>query len=659
MSLKEDESRPLKTRRDEAGLSLSKLVLKLEAGSPRFEFSGRASILRRIPYGRASTTLNVARLPFSVAELPRKSKALPYACYSLPVKRSLAVLLVILLVAQLAGCVSDEVDDKGIITSYQQTLAEQGPQQRADTEGKDSLNPLDLLRPTPTPEGILSKVEIVTDPNTGRKIIDLTIEHAIVRALANSPEIRVVSFDPSIAKQDITKAAAEFDVTAFGRTNFEQDDNPVNSIFQPGQSDARLLESGIKQRGITGSEWSLSYALTRSWDDLTGRTLSTRYEPILAFQIKQPLLRDAWEQTNLAGVNIARLNHEIAVLGFRQKAEDISIEVISAYWRLLQARRDFEILQKLLQRTLDTLKKVLGRREIDATDVQIKQMEASAKTREAVLLQASKRVIDTQDALVRLMADPQVTILDEVEIVPNTTPSIMAEEFEPSEILGIAMKKNPIMQQARVAITIADINIRVAENQEMPRLDLIASSRLQGLARGQGQAQDRFNTGDYASYAVGLSLEYPLGNRQREAELLKRRIERRRAISILQNVADQVAIQAKERIRMIETNRAEIQIQEDAAQAAGIHLQAVEDSEPIRERLTPEFLLVKLQAQGALADAQRAEIKAVADFNISLAQLAQTMGTVLELRQVSIALPIVSESNNMPPPATSGGESTQ
>ena len=558
---------------------------------------------------------------------------------------------VVCLLAML-GCVSDEVEDKGIITSYQQTLAEKGPQQRADTEGKDLLNPLDILKPAPAPEGIPSEVEIVTDPNTGRKIIKLTIEQAIERALANSPEIRVVSFDPSIAEQDITKAAAEFDITAFGRMNYEQDDNPVSSIFQPGQSDVRLLESGIKQKGITGSEWSLSYALTRSWDDLPYRTPPTRYEPILAFQIKQPLLRDAWEQTNLAGVNIARLNHEIAVLGFRQKAEDISIEVISAYWRLLQARRDFEILQKLLQRTLETLKKVLGRREIDATDVHIKQMEASAKAREAVLLQSSKRVIDTQDALVRLMADPQVSVLDEIEIVPDTIPSTPAEEFEPfstgdkqgqAEILGLAMKKNPIMQQARVAITIADINIHVAENQEMARLDLIASSRIQGLDSSPGRAQDNFNSGDYASYAVGLSLEYPLGNRQREAELLKRRIERRKAISTLQNLADQVAIQAKERIRMVETNRAEIQIQEQAAQAARIHLQAVEDSEPIRERLTPEFLLVKLQAQGALADAQMAEIKAVADFNISLAQLAQTTGTVLELRQVSTALPIVSE----------------
>ena len=561
--------------------------------------------------------------------------------YLLSVLCNLSCVLFIVLIIQSGGCVSDEVDKQSALASYQQALADKGPQQRADTEDKDSQQPLGLLKPTP--DGIPDEVEILIDPNTGRKIVELTIEQAIVRALANSPEIRVVSFDPSIAKQDITKAAAEFDVTAFGRANYQQDDNPINSIFQSGQSDVRLLESGIKQKGVTGSEWSLSYALSRSWDDLSTRSLSTRYEPILAFQVKQPLLRDAWQQTNLAGVNIARLNHDIAVLGFRQKAEDISTQVISAYWRLLQARRDFEVLKELLERTLETLTKVLGRREIDATDVEIKQMEASAKSREAILLQAGREVIDAQDALLRLMADPQVSLLDELEVIPQTAPAVKARELEQNEILGQAIKKNPVMQQARVAIAVADINIRVAENQEMSRLDLVASSRLQGIGYGRNQAQDNFNRGDYVSYAVGLSLEFPLGNRQRVAELLRRRLERRKAVSTLQNLADQVAIQAKGRIRLIKTNFAEIQIQADAAEAARIQLQAVEDSEPIRERLTPEFLLVKLQAQAALANAQRAHIKAIADFNISMTELAQTMGTVLELRQVSPALSAVSK----------------
>jgi outer membrane protein TolC len=308
----------------------------------------------------------------------------------------------------------------------------------------------------------------------------------------------------------------------------------------------------------------------------------------------------------------------------------------------LQARRDYEILKELFERTNDTLQKVLGRQEIDATDVQIKQAESSAKSRQAILLQAGRAIIDAQDALLRLMADPQVSLLDELEIIPETVPAVTVEQLNSSEILGQAMKKNPVLQQARVAVAVADINIHVSKNQEMPKLDLVASSRLQGIAQSQSRAQDNFNRGDYVSYAVGLSLEFPLGNRQREAELLRRRLERRKAVAALQNLADQVAIQAKERIRLVQTNLEEIEIQQQAADAARIHLKAVEDSEPVRERLTPEFLLVKLQAQASLADAQRAEINAITEFNISMVELAQTMGTVLDLRQVSTALPVVA-----------------
>ncbi|MBN1806809.1 MAG: TolC family protein [Sedimentisphaerales bacterium] len=561
--------------------------------------------------------------------------------FNVSVNYNILVILIVLVTFQLVGCVSDKVDKQDILVAYQQALADRGPQRRIDTEGTDSVQPLGLLKPAP--DKITDKFEIVVDPDTGRKIVRLKIEQAIVKTLANSPEITVVSFDPSIAMQDITKEAAEFDITAFGTVNYEQEDNPVNSIFQAGRSDARLLESGIKRKDVTGSEWSLSYAVTRSWDDLADRTLSTRYEPILAFQVRQPLLRDAGRQTNLAGVNIARLNHDIAVLGFRQKAEEVSTQVISAYWRLLQARRDFEILKKLFERTGDTLTKVLGRKEIDATDVQIKQAESSAKSRQAILLQAGRAIIDAQDTLLRLMADPQVSLLDELEIIPETAPAMTTAQLDSSEILGRAMKKNPVLQQARVAVAVADINMHVAKNREMPKLDLVASSRLQGIAQSPGRAQDNFNGGDYVSYAVGLSLEFPLGNRQREAELLRRRLERRKAVAALQNLADQVAVQAKERIRSVQTNLQEIEIQQQAAEAARIHLKAVEDSEPVRERLTPEFLLVKLQAQAALADAQRAEINAITEFNISMVELAQTMGTVLELRQVGTALPVVSQ----------------
>jgi len=557
------------------------------------------------------------------------------------------VSLVFSAVFLLAGCVSDKMDEKSVIVSYQQILAERGPQQRVDTEGKNLTKPLGLLRPISPTERDITDVEITTDPNTGQQNVALTIEQALARTLANSPEIRVVSFDPSISKQDITRAASEFDVTAFGDLNFENEDNPPNSIYQSGQSDERTLETGVKQKSITGSEWSLSYAMTRSWDDLSGRTLSTRYEPIIGFQLRQPLLRDAWQEVTLAGIDVAKLNYRISLLVFRQKAEETAVGVISAYWRLLQARRDLEIHQGLLDNTLETLEKVVSRKEIDASELHIKQTEASAKTREAALIQARKRIFDAQDVLIRLMADAQLNVLDTFNIIPATEPSQELEMPEESKLLELALNKNPVIQQARIGTEITDINIRVAENQDMPRLDLTASARTQGLSKGPENAQDRLTNGDYVSYGLGLSLEYPLGNRQREAELIQRRFERRQAFTILHNVADQAAQLTRERARRIETNYSEIQIQKDAIEAARIYLEVLEDTEAIREQLTPEFLLVKLQAQEILANAQMAEVRAIVEFNIALAELAQTLGTVLELHQVETSLPNISYDNNI------------
>jgi outer membrane protein TolC len=592
------------------------------------------SFFRLLKNSITAKSENWRRKPLSAKNSTNKN----FITFSTTNRISLNILLALVLLFQISGCVPDQITDQGIITSYQKTIVEKGPQQRNSQTGLESLRP--------SSEPNIPSLEVTKDKTSGKNFINLTVEDAVVRALASSPEISVVSFDPSIAREDITKAVSAFDITTFGRLKYEKGDNPTDSIFQGGQSTSRLWETGIKQKGITGAEWSLAYALTRNWDDLNTRRLSTRYEPMLSFQIKQPLLRDAWQELNLAGINISKLNYNIALAAFRQKTEDVSTEVISLYWALLQAQRDLEIHQGLLDKTLETLRKVEDRKDIDATTVQIKQAEASVKTRQAILFQVEKRVVDVQDALVRLLSDHQLNLLNDFEIVPATPPNMEATEFEQSAILKLALINNPVIQQARIGIEVAQINVDVAEKQQMPRLDLVASARMQGLSSSQGEAQDILNEADYTSYAIGITFEYPLGNRQRESEFRRRRLERSKAISILQNISDQIATQVKERVRLAETAYRELYVQKDAAEAAKLHLQALEDTEIIREKLTPEFLQVKLQAQESLASAQRGEIKAIVDYNIALTRLAQTTGTVLDMRHVKTALPTASGRND-------------
>jgi len=532
------------------------------------------------------------------------------------------------------------------LTRYQQQLAREGPQVRVSTEQADPAQPQGLLQPTEPNDPTLPELDIRTDPNTGHRTVALTLEQAITRTLANSPEIRVVSFDPEIARQEITKAAGAFDPVAFDQVTYDKQDSPLNSIFEPGQADQRLFESGVRQRTPLGSEWSASYAFARNWDDLFGRVLSTRYEPMLVFQLRQPLLRDAWQEVNLAGLNIARLEHQVALVTFRDRAESVSAQMIAAYWRLAQTLQNLQIQRELLEQTEQTLHKVESRREIDATDVQRMQARASAKVREADLLEFEKLVRDAQDTLARLMADPRVNTTSELTILPVTTLEIPREPPEMTKTydnaLATAMLHNPAIQEAQMRIRIAQINVEVARNQRMPRLDLIGSARAQGLSGDISDAHKQVEDRDYTSYGVGVTFEYPLGNRQREAELTRRRLERRKAVSILHSAADQVAAQVKERARKTQTTWEQVGVQEQAARAAQTQLKALEEAEPIRERLTPEFLLVKLQAQETYAQTRQAQINALTEYNISQAELARTTGTVLQLHRVQHALTTVT-----------------
>jgi outer membrane protein len=566
------------------------------------------------------------------------------------VRLMISVFLVFAGLIWIGGCVSDRVKDGGLVTTYQRQLADEGPQPRLDTAATSEEESLDLLTPAQTDRPPVPDLTVVVDPNTGHQTVTLTLEQAITLTMANSPEIRIISFDPEIARQEVTSAVGVFDPTVFGRVNYEDQDSPENSIFEAGQAETRLFESGVQQRTPLGTEWSASYALARIWDDLFGRTLPTRYEPAVIFEIKQPLLRDAWAEVNVAGVNIAKLNYEASMLGFRERAEAVSSAVAVAYWRLTQARRDLEIQRQLVEETEETLRKVEGRRDIDATDVQVKQAQTYALSRHATLLELQKRVVDVQDALTRLIADPRINTTSKITIVPATEPKELEELPElaatTDRALATAMKQNPVVQRARLGVEVAQINVLVAQNQKMPRLDLVGSTRARGLARDRFEANDQIEGTDYVSYAVGLTFEYPLGNRQRHAEWMRRKLEQRKAISTLHSTADEVAISVKESIRRVRTNLEEVKVQREAAEAARIHLATLEEAEQIRDRLTPEFLLVKLQAQDTYAQSQRAEVSARVELNIAVAQMAQNTGTILDLRMVDSSLTSIVETRS-------------
>ncbi|RPI60557.1 MAG: TolC family protein [Planctomycetaceae bacterium] len=543
-----------------------------------------------------------------------------------------------------AGCVNPDVIDQKMLTRYQEQMAKTSPQARVDNTAQGKLG---LLQPPGAPNS--PTLKIVKNAE-GKATIPLSLEETIMRTLANSLDIRVTSFDPEINRQEVIKAAAEFDYIMFGGFNWGKQNNAVNSTIGGGRVDTTGYNAGVRQKTITGAEQQIAWTQTRTRDNTSSlvKPFQPAWEDTLVYQVRQPLLRNGWPEFNLAQMHIAQVNLKISNAQFRQKVEETVNEVISTYWLLIQTRRDLYIQDALLRRTQETAARMAMRHDIDATKVQLKQTEAAVESRRAVLIRIKKNIMDTQDKLARLMNDKEMNLISEYEIIPTTPPITELVKLDIADQLLTGLRYNPVLEQARLAIEGAAINVKVAENQALPRIDFIGSAGLQGLDQSASEANTMLRYADHANYTAGIEAEYPIGNRQRLADLSAKRFSYLKSITDMQNTADQLGLLIRERIRQVQTSHDEMLAQRSATDAAQAQLDALEATEKFRGTMDPAFLQVKLQAQETLANAQRAEVQAIMDYNSSMADLSRVTGTTLELQRVRIAMPVVMEEQAWP-----------
>ena len=530
----------------------------------------------------------------------------------------------------ISSCVSPGKVDQSIFSRYQRIMEERSPQQRLGDDGLDSL--------TPSPTPAIPTLKVIEGDDGEPSQVLLSLEDAIIRTLANNTDIRVVSFNSSISWQDIIQAAAEFDYVLFGQFDYAVEDRQSFSIFGQGQSHSRTGQVGVTQKTVFGSQWRAIWSLSHDFDPAGFLGKQRISENILSFEVTQPLLRDGWSEVTLAEFRIARLTHDISISQFRIQVEQIVTQVITAYWQLVQARRDHLIAQSLLDRTIETRDRIEKRQAVDASDVEYQQAQSRVATREAILIRTKNDVRNFENALAKLLADPQVNVLNYMEIVPTTRPSTDGVRLDVEDQLLTALNNSPDLQQVRTAIDIAAINVSVARNRTLPRLDLTVATSLQGLGGSADDAIESRKRADHVSTSVSLAAEYPIGNRARIAELAKQRLQQSQAIAELQNRADLISLQVRDRIRLANTALAELEAQRRAVDASQKQLEALEVEEELR-RMTPEFLQVKLSAQGELAAAQSAENLAITSYNVALIDLARVTGTVLKVHGVEVALP--------------------
>jgi outer membrane protein len=478
-----------------------------------------------------------------------------------------------------------------------------------------------------------------------QQVLRMPLQEVIQRAVANNQEVRVAGFGPAIEQTRVVEAQARFDPAVIGNIGYEHRDrmtpgtflpNPLNPFAPPvllDREETRSItgQAGLRQFLPAGGQWELTYRASRTAVQPQRFNIDPAYENDLVLQVTQPLLRDFGREINRARITVARRNQHISLLDFRRTMEDLALEIERLYWELSLAEEDVRIQEELLERT-DHAARVL--RDRGEGRPQLPQTIASMERRRSSLIRSRSRVHDLSDQLKRLMNDPDLTISQAQLVLPSVDPIQEPVVFDLPDQVATALENRAELAQQQLRVDSAAIITRVSRNNLLPALNLVGSVGVQGVGESPGEAFREQRGFDAISYGIGIQLEIPIGNRAARAIQQRSMLQQQQAIQQYRNLIDQVALEVKLAARDVETSWSEIRAARNARLAARDAMEAIELQAEDLPELTATWVQLELNAQAEVAETERAEAAAIANYNVAIARLERAKGTILRYNNV-------------------------
>jgi outer membrane protein len=483
-----------------------------------------------------------------------------------------------------------------------------------------------------------------------QKVVRVTMERAVVSAVQRNLNVEFARLAPAISQQQYIAADAAFDWVVFASGQYNSTNAPRADSFSTISSPTNIttdqrevgdIQGGLRKPMISGGLLTLQTDFTNTAVKTPGITTvpNPTRDANFVIQLDQPLLRGFGSDVALAQVRLAR-NAELDEISQLKSTLLQNIgDTETAYWNLVKARADLQILQRLLGYGEDVLGKLRSRKGFDAKPSTISNAAAAVEQRGADLIRGQRVLRDASDRLKVLMNDPEFPVGSETLLLPADMPIDQAVQFSLVDAVNSALSNRPEVQRALISLDNTSIRLVVADNARLPRLDLRALTRFNGLGEHVGTPYSQIGEGQFVDFQIGLNFEQPLGNRAAEALHGQRSLERIQATVAYRNTIQGIVADVKVALRDLATNYVLIARTKTSRIAATEDYRTLLAEEETIQGLTPEFLNLKLQRQQALAAAEQAEVSALVDYNNSMAHLYTSTGTSLERNRIRFTAP--------------------
>lgn len=536
------------------------------------------------------------------------------------------------LLALLAGCASP-------LTATESDFANRLPPERLRT-----VEPINLDRYNLDPAAAQPQSPSANDPQADLAPFDdryaqlERIERALpdlrAAALEHNLGLRVALIDPTLATQNLREEAARFEAVLSGGISYSEDDSPTLDITDANSQERVNANLGVDIPLRSGGRASVD--VTENWRSSPNPffTADTTFTTVASFSLAQPLLRNAGRRVNTNPIRIAGLEQQASEARTKLEVIRTLAEIDRAYWQLFAAERALAVAQQQYELALSLLER--ARRLVTAgaqPRIEVTRAQAALAQRLEGIIIAENQALDAQRRLKRLVNEPGLGVGSQTAIDPTTEPAAAPLNLDAQALAKAAI--NTRMESLELELQLAADALRIenARNGLLPSFALDYRYQIAGLGTGLGPSIAQVGDNDFESWTAGVSGEIPLGNDAAEARLRRAVLARIQRLGRYADRREQIIEEVYRAVDNTEAAWQRILASAQSVLAAARTFEAEQRAFDARERTATEVS----EAAFALADAQLAEIRAVADYQVALVDLAFATGTVLGQAQIDWA----------------------
>ena len=507
----------------------------------------------------------------------------------------------------------------------------------------------------------------------------LTVDEAVKMALDNNVDLAADRLDPQISDTRVASATGVFRPTINSSVNANNQLQPPSSFLTPipTQTDIVSSNAGLGQKlPWFGTSYTVGWTTTHT----NSNSILNSYNPLLqsglSVQVSQPLIRDLLIDANRQQLAISRTNRDIAGTRLRESLVHTTANVKAAYWALVSARASVDARRSTLDLAQELVRVNQAKVDVGSSpplDLVSAQAEVAANQEQLIIAETS--VKQAEDRLRLLIFDTSNRENWNVQIDAIDSPPITTATIDLDAAVTRALGDRADLLRARKDIENTHTSVKFTNNQRLPDVRLNGSYQASGLGGTQvlrtggfpgtvvgpgtitpfGDIIGQLFAHDYPTWALGVSVSYPIGGSAEQANYARTQLERSQSEHRLKGAEARAIQQVRDAAWKIEMNAQRIETTRSARQLAEQRL----DAERKRFEVGMSTSFLTIQAQRDLAQARTNELSAVLAYDLSLVDFEALQQAGPAGSAATVAAAVTASGSSGQPSATAGSAGRQ